>query len=181
MCTTNSLLACFFISLFSVFSLNARAQSTKFSKTDSAHVHRAQNVFVEVGAAGLFFSANYDTRFSQHRDGLGARLGVGTWTPTGKTFITVPFQLNYLAGGRSHFFEAGAGATYMHLNNPYFGNPLLGHNLKLTNSTVLPTTTIGYRYQPFNSGVNLRISFNPMLLEGTFIPFFGASAGYTFK
>jgi hypothetical protein len=181
MCTTNSLLAFFFISLFSIFSFNARAQSTKISKTDSAHVHRAQNVFIEVGAAGLFYSANYDTRFSQRRDGLGGRLGVGTWGSMGTTFITVPLQLNYLAGGRSHFFEAGAGATYLYLSDTYFGNPLIGHNPKLTNSTVLPTTTIGYRYQPFNGGLNLRVSFNPMLLEGTFIPYFGASAGYTFK
>jgi hypothetical protein len=181
MTTTNLLTTFLLISLFSIFSFNVQAQSAKVSKTDSVHVHRAQNIFVEVGAAGLFFSANYDTRFSQQRDGLGGRLGVGTWGSMGTTFITVPFQLNYLAGGRSHFFEAGAGATYLYLNDPYFGNPLVGHHTQLNNSTVLPTTTIGYRYQPFNGGLNLRVSFNPMLLEGTFIPYFGASAGYTFK
>ena len=181
MTTVNSFTVFLLISLFPIFSFNAHAQNTKAGKSDSAHVHRAQNVFIEIGAAGLFYSANYDTRFAQQRDGLGGRLGVGTWHSNGTTFITTPFQLNYLVGGRSHFFEDGAGATYLHLSEPYFGNPLIGNNPKLINSTVLPTTTIGYRYQPFNGGLNLRASFNPMLLEGTFIPYFGASAGYAFK
>ncbi|MGZ3751831.1 MAG: hypothetical protein ACXVAU_11175, partial [Mucilaginibacter sp.] len=121
------------------------------------------------------------TRFLQQREGFGGRLGVGTWSSAGTTFITVPLQLNYLVGGRSNFFEAGAGATLMSLNKPYQGNPLIGKNLRVNSTTVLPTTTIGYRYQPYKGGLNLRASINPMLLEGTFIPNFGVSAGYTFK
>jgi hypothetical protein len=181
MATKRSLTVFLFISLFSIFSINAHGQSASVSKTDSVQVHRARNVFIEVGAAGLFFSANYDTRFSQRRDGLGGRLGLGWWHAANTTFVTVPFQLNYLVGSRSHFFEAGAGATYMYVSEPYFGNPLIGHNPQVNNSTVVTTTTIGYRYQPFNGGLNLRVSFNPMLLEGTLIPDFGASVGYTFK
>lgn len=170
-----------FIFLFSFFSINSYGQTAGVRKADSVQVHRAQNVFIEVGAAGLFFSTNYDTRFSQQRDGLGGRIGAGWWHAVNTTFITVPFQLNYLVGGRSHFFEAGAGATYMYLSNPYFGNPLIGHDPKVVNSTVVATTTIGYRYQPFNHGLNLRASFNPCLLDGTFVPDFGVSVGYTFK
>jgi hypothetical protein len=181
MSTQRSFTAFLFISLFSIISFNAKAQTAKVSKTDSAQVHRAQNVFVEVGGAGLFFSANYDTRFSQQRDGLGGRLGLGWWHAVNTTFVTVPFQLNYLLGGKSHFFEAGAGATYMHLSNTYFGNPIIGNDPKVVNSTVVTTTTIGYRYQPFNGGLNLRVSFNPSLLEGIFVPNFGLSAGYTFR
>jgi hypothetical protein len=177
----NSLTVFLFVSLFSIFSFNVNGQSIKASKTDSTHVYRAQNIFIEVGAAGLFFSANYDTRFSQQRDGFGGRLGVGTWSSAGTTFITVPLQLNYLVGGRSNFFEAGAGATLMSLNKPYAGNPLTEKNLKINGSAVLPTTTMGYRYQPYNGGLNLRASVNPMLLKGTFIPYFGASIGYTFR
>lgn len=182
MTTKNSFALFLTISLFSFFTTISYGQHIKSSKADSASVHRAQNVFIELGGAGLFFSANYDSRFSQQRDGFGGRLGVGTWSASGTTFITVPFQFNYLVGGRSNFFEAGAGATYLYLSNPYPGNPLIGHNPSTVNSsTVLPTTTIGYRYQPFNGGLNLRVSVNPMLLDGTFIPYFGGSVGYTFK
>jgi hypothetical protein len=181
MSTQKSFNAFLFISLFSIFSINAHGQTASVSKTDSVQVHRAQNIFIEIGGAGLFFSANYDTRFSQQRDGFGGRLGLGWWHSANTTFITVPFQLNYLVGGRSSFFEAGAGATYMYLSNPYLANPLIGHNPQVNNSTVVGTTTIGYRYQPFNGGLNLRISFDPMLLEGTLIPDFGLSVGYTFK
>ncbi|HEY9003544.1 MAG TPA: hypothetical protein VIM89_19460 [Mucilaginibacter sp.] len=181
MSTQRSFTTFLFVSLFSIFSINAQGQTVKTGKTDSVQVHRAQNVFIEMGGAGLFFSANYDTRFSQQRDGLGGRLGLGWWHSVNTTFVTVPLQLNYLVGGRSHFFEVGAGAAYMHLTNPYFGNPIIGNNPMVVNSTVVATSTIGYRYQPFNGGLNLRASFNPSLLQGTFVPEIGLSAGYTFR
>jgi len=181
MTTNNSITAFLFVFLFSVISINAHGQTTKVSKTDSIQLHRAQSIFVELGGAGLFYSANYDTRFSQQRDGVGGRLGLGWWHSANTTFISVPFQLNYLVGGRSNFFEAGAGATYMYLSNPYFGNPIIGHNPRVVNSTIVTTSTIGYRYQPFNGGLNLRVSFNPSLLEGTFVPEIGVSVGYTFR
>lgn len=167
--------------LLFVFNYAVKAQNVPVRKIDSVGVRRAQNVFIELGAAGLFFSANYDIRFSQQRDGLGGRLGIGTWTHSGTTFVTVPLQVNYLLGGKSSFLEAGAGATLLTLNNPYPGNPLVGKHFTVPNSTVLPTATIGYRYQPFKHGINFRANFDPMLLEGAFIPYFGLSAGYTFK
>ena len=181
MSTQKSFTFFLFVSLFSFFSINYHGQTTGVRKADSLQVHRAQTVFIELGAAGLFYSINYDTRFSQQRNGLGGRLGLGWWHALNTTFVTVPFQLNYLIGARSHFFEIGAGATYMYLGSPYFGNPLVGHNLKVVNSTFVTTTTIGYRYQPFNGGLNVQASFNPSLLEGTFSPNFGLGLGYTFK
>ncbi len=170
-----------FIFSMAVFISQADAQNLSKTNSDSVSVHRAQTVFVEVGAAGLFFSANYDTRFSQRRDGFGGRIGMGAWGSVGTTFITFPFQFNYLSGGKSSFLELGAGGTILYTNNAYNENPLIGNNLKISGTYLLPTTTIGYRYQPYNGGFNFRISINPMLLEGTFIPYFGLSAGYTFK
>lgn len=181
MSTKRSITAFLFISLFSIFLINAHGQTVKASKTDSVRAHRIQNAFIEMGGAGLFFSGNYDTRFSQQRDGLGGRLGLGWWHRVNTTFITVPFQFNYLVGGKSNFFEVGAGATYMYLSNTYFRNPIIGNNPMVVNTTVVATSTIGYRYQPFKGGLNLRASFNPSLLQGTFVPEIGLSAGYTFR
>jgi len=175
------------ISLFSIvfitliFSNIVKAQSGAITKTDSAKTERPENIYAEAGSAGLFFSLNYDTRFSNQRDGLGGRIGIGTWSSGGSTFVTAPLQLNYLLGAKSNFLELGAGATLLTTSGNYYGNPLLGGHFFHLGNTVLPTTTIGYRHQPTHNGINFGISFNPMLLEGTFVPYFGGSLGYTFR
>lgn len=168
-----------FISL--MFHTIAGAQSVKIAKADTAETERPENVYFEIGAAGLFFSLNYDARFTAERNGPGGRLGIGTWKSGNTTFVTVPFQFNYLIGGRSNFLELGAGATLLALNGTYGGNPLLNYHETNLSTTVLPTTTIGYRHQPYHSGIDFGVSFNPMLLDGAFIPYFGASLGYTFR
>jgi hypothetical protein len=168
-----------FISL--IFSNIAGAQSVTMVKADTAKTERPENIYFELGSAGLFYSLNYDTRFSVERNGLGGRLGIGTWKSGSTTFVTVPFQLNYLIGSRSNFLELGAGATLLALNGTYGRNPLLGNRETIVGTTVLPTTTIGYRHQPYHGGIDFGVSFNPMLLDGTFIPYFGASLGYTFR
>jgi hypothetical protein len=177
---TDKLTALFLTVFISLIFNIARAQSVTMAKADTAKTERPENIYFELGSAGLFFSLNYDTRFTNERNGLGGRLGIGTWKSAGTTFVTVPFQLNYLIGRRSDFLELGAGATLLALNGTYYGDPLLGNHLTVS-STVLPTTTIGYRHQPHHHGVDFGVSINPMLLEGTFIPYFGASLGYTFK
>jgi hypothetical protein len=172
------LLLTFFTALLSHV---ASAQSYSSTKSDTTITHRPENIYAEIGSAGLFYSLNYDTRFGNQRNGLGVRLGFAIWSPTSTTFISVPFQLNYLIGHKSNFLELGAGATLLTANKPYYGNPLLGNHFTNISTSVLPTTTIGYRHQPFHHGVNFGVSVNPMLLNGIFIPYFGGSLGYTFK
>ncbi len=75
---------------------------------------RAKCVFGEIGGNGLLISANYDVRFARKQNGLGARAGLGYIAdPFGDADgITIPLGLNYLAGNRGHYLEAGIGATY---------------------------------------------------------------------
>lgn len=81
-----------FLALTSFFiSQKAKAQQTVDSGTG-----RAQNVFVEVLGQGLLFTANYDTRFSNKRDGIGGRVGIGYLAVDGDHVTTVPIGLNYL-------------------------------------------------------------------------------------
>ena len=84
---------------------SASSQSNSSNKTDSTR--RAQNIYIEAGAAGIFFSVNYDTRFSQQRDGLGARLGIGFPPATHYPIFSAPFQLNYLIGKKTAFWNWG--------------------------------------------------------------------------
>jgi hypothetical protein len=179
--TTNSTTLFLTVLISLIFNNIVSAQSVTTTKTDTIKTERPENVYLELGSAGLFYSLNYDTRFAAAHNGLGGRLGIGTWKAGSTTFITVPFQLNYLIGSRSNFLELGAGATLLTLNGTYNGNPLLSYHQLIVSTTVLPTTTIGYRHQPYHGGIDFGVSFNPLLLNGTFIPYFGGSLGYTFK
>ena len=136
---------------------------------------RAQNVYVELGAQGLVFTANYDTRFGNRRNGIGGRIGIGAIGGDGDSFVTVPVSLNYLLGDGKNFFEVGLGATYASLglnDDSLFGNG---------GSTVLGTMAFMYRLQPVNSGFSFRGGFTPFFNKDVFIPYyFGISLGYTF-
>ena len=157
---------------------SATAQSVVHSNADSALNARAQNVYIELGGPGLLFSANYDTRFSQRRDGLGGRIGLGFIASGGVSVVTVPVQLNYLLGKTDKYFEIGLGATYASFHT---GADFLSLNTNpVTANTVLGTMTFGYRYQPVDGGFNFRASFNPIFDSSNFVPYFGLSFGYTF-
>lgn len=153
--------------------------SDSFTITDSkskvADGKRAQNVFVEIGAQGLLFTANYDTRFSKKRNGIGGRVGFGLLGADGVTLFTLPVSLNYLLGDGKNFFEIGLGATYASLDensdSEIFGS----------GSTVIGTMAFMYRLQPVNSGFSFRGGFTPVFNSSGFIPYYaGISLGYTF-
>jgi len=145
-------------------------------KLPSGDESRAQNVFVEVGGQGLLFTANYDSRFSNRRDGLGGRVGIGYLASDGDNATTIPLSLNYLLGKGKHFFEVGLGATIIATSgndNSFFfdGN----------NSNVIGTMSFSYRVQPVDSGFAFRVGLTPIFNSDFFIPYYGGlSLGYTF-
>jgi hypothetical protein len=137
---------------------------------------RAQNVFVEIGGQGLLFTANYDTRFSNKRNGLGGRAGIGYISIDGDNVTTVPISMNYLLGQGKHFFEVGLGATFIGTSD--------GTSVILdddTEGSVLGTMSFSYRLQPVDSGFAFRAGLTPIFNSRSFIPYFaGLSLGYTF-
>jgi hypothetical protein len=156
----------------------AKAQDAAVAKNDMLKVRKAQNINLEIGGPGFFYSINYDTRFSEQRGGFGARLGFGIWTPNTQKFYTFPFQINYLIGGKRNFLELGAGVTFLVRNPPTNHLKFLSTTI---NSNVFATSTIGYRFQSLRSGINFRASLNPMYADHTFLPNFGFGVGYTFR
>ncbi|MVN20902.1 hypothetical protein [Mucilaginibacter arboris] len=157
-------------------SSQVRAQQTFDSGTG-----RAQNVFVELYGQGLLFSANYDTRFSNKRDGIGGRVGIGYFAVDGNNLTTIPIGLNYLLGKGRNFFEVGLGATY--LSAKLSGDDFFkSDNSDVTGSEIIGTMSFSYRLQPINSGFALRAGFSPIFGNGFFIPYFpNFSLGYTFS
>jgi len=149
---------------------------TSFFKPCHAQV-AAQNVFVEIGGPGLLLSANYDTRLTAQRGGIGIRAGLGYLSVDDVSLLTVPLQLNYLLGQDKQYFEVGLGGTYVNLtassDNFLFGN---------APGQFIGTATFGYRYQPLNSGFSFRANIDPVFDAHNFYPFwFGLSFGYTIK
>src|SRR5687768_5051746 len=83
-----------------------------FTFANAAKAQTAKAVYGEFGGNGLVFSANFDTRFSGEK-GIGGRAGVGYAAAGGVSIVTFPLGLNYLIGNAPHYFELGAGVTFV--------------------------------------------------------------------
>lgn len=141
---------------------------------DSVSTKRAQNVYVELLGQGLLLTANYDTRFSNKRNGIGGRIGIGYIAGGGDNVATIPIGLNYLLGKGRNFFEIGLGVTYL---SGKLKDDIFDADFK----NFVGTTSFSYRLQPINSGFSFRGGLTPIFGRGYFYPFYGLSLGYTFS
>lgn len=151
--------------------------------------NKAQSLYVEAGGPG-FISINYDTRFAKSRNAWGGRIGVGYIAIDGENILTVPLQVSYLLGQGGHYFEMGAGATYVrrsyddHTYYPwsddgYYMDPYT-HSIPAENE-VMGSLAFGYRRQPVNGGFMFRAGLSPIFYDGDFIPYLPyISFGYSF-
>lgn len=129
--------------------------------------HHPQSFFVELGGNALYYSINYDRRFAKKYSFRG---GVSVVPHSFSTTVSVPVMVNYLAGRDKNFFEIGLGVSLM-------------INLS-EGSEVVPTATIGYRYQPVDKRFLFRAGFTPFfqsIYYAPFLPWLGVSFGYTLK
>ena len=175
---------CLFLILAPIFySCPASAQQSNIQAADlrmklpSGSGERVRNVFFELGGQGLQYSVNYDTRFSDRRNGFGGRLGLGYFSLKGREATTIPISLNYLLGNGQHFADFGLGATLL-LSN---GSKPDMFESSPTRSLVY-TTNISYRFQPIQKGLSLRAGVGPVFnYDFNLVFYFGLSLGYTFK
>lgn len=175
---------CIFMTLAGVIcSWSASAQPTKIHtaeiKLPSDISERAQNVFFELGGQGLQYSVNYDTRFSDRRNGFGGRAGIGFFTLKGKKIANIPLSLNYLLGKGRHFAEFGIGTSVLLSNSSE--NPAPGY-FPPAKSIVYYTTNMSYRFQPIHKGLFLQTGVGPVFnTDFELVFYFGVGIGYTFK
>jgi hypothetical protein len=146
-------------------------------KIPSGNASKVQNVFFELGGQGLQYSVNYDTRFSDRRNGFGGRIGLGYLSLKGKEATTIPVSLNYLLGKGRHFADFGLGATLLLSNG---AKPDIFEFHSPTRSIVY-TTNISYRFQPIQKGLFFRAGVGPVFNYDFILVFYlGLSLGYTF-
>lgn len=143
----------------------------------------AKSVFVELLGPGLA-SINYDMRFNKKEDGLGFRIGIGGYSvkedygygTERSGLLTIPAALNYLLSkDHRHYFEIGAGATYVSLTNKSsaFGDSQF--------SSSFGHLHFGYRLQPQDGGFTFRAGITPIFSSNGFIPYYASiSFGYKF-
>ncbi len=131
---------------------------------------RGEVIYAELGGAGLLYSVNYDTRFSQGEDKLGGRIGVAL----SDDFVVVLLHTNYLFGKGKHKLEVGAGITTFDIHSD--------------NRDVTASGALMYRFQKKDGHFLFRAGISPIYVELgeplEFVPFFlffpSVSVGYKF-
>ena len=138
----------FVFALFFLFAPNAEAQDTNA---------RSSAIYLNAFGNSITYALTYDTRFTKAKNGFGGSIGAGAFALEGDFFVSVPLQVNYLFGKKVHFFEIGAGVTYlgtnMHLMN-------FGVQNKATHN-VLGSFNFMYRIH-IPQGFFLRVGWTPL-------------------
>jgi len=133
-----------------------------------------QALYAELYGRGLIYSLNYDRRFNKKLTGFGFSAGFGALAIDGEGFIAIPLSINYLAGNKGRYFEAGAGVTFANAGT------IAINDFSSGDGVVLATATLGYRRQPVNGGLNFRAGLNFLAGGGVFIPYPYVGLGYNF-
>lgn len=172
-----------YISLFLFSSFLFQVLNAQQSDTIAA-AKSARSLFFELGGNGIFFSANYDARFSKSEKGLGYRAGIGIVPGVDfiffktSTFLTIPLGLNYLAGKGPGYFEAGLGGTFISgsagLGSLFEG---LDNNGTIHASGFGFIPSAGYRYAAIGKRFQGRIFISPIIGSGGSVFWMGLSAG----
>ncbi len=141
-----------------------------FAKAQS----KSNVVYFEVLGPGIA-SFNYDSRFSKNSKGWGYRVGIGGFGDRYENIITVPLGVNFITSGDNrNFFEVGINHTFVKADEPIF-------DFGDVSSISFSTLNFGYRKQPVKNGFVFRAAINPIIVDGSFNPFyFGIAFGYKF-
>ncbi|MDO9551282.1 MULTISPECIES: hypothetical protein [Rhodonellum] len=123
---------------------------------------KREAVFLEGLGSGILYSFNYDWRFKDQANGLGAKVGLGYTAIDGYSVTTLPFAVNYLVGRKRNFLELGLGATVLFLSRT--NSTFTSSDPRLTASGLLFNGIIGYR----------RVAQSGFLLRAGLTPFFSS-------
>ncbi|ROL58584.1 hypothetical protein D9V84_02345 [Bacteroidetes/Chlorobi group bacterium Naka2016] len=132
--------------LITIYNLNANANG---GSNKNPINYKPISLYLEIVGQGLGLSVNWDYRFDPHfavRGGYSFLLfGYG-----------VPISIYYLTDpASSHHLELGGGVTFGKFANFFSGSYI---------SFIIPSASIGYRYQPRKGGLLFRIALTPLII-----------------
>ena len=143
------------VALVSCFSQQVVSQTQEQDYSRSA-------VYAELGGQGIFYTLNFDYRFTRH---LCGRIGFTRFTledffGSDLTITGFPLMAEYLVGGGNHSLELGAGGILVQ------GTSTFRFISASSKWGLVGTTTVGYRYQPSDGGLFFRVSIPAFFTSG---------------
>ena len=166
------------------FILTLSAQRTKEMPNFDSY---RKNIYVEFLGSNLLAGVNFDMRLKKGRnDGIGFRVGLGgahlSFSEGDLGIVTLPIEFNNIVGRRHGGFETGVGILPVY--GTISGRTPDNKYVQAEGVTIAGGfLTLGYRYQPINSGFMFQVHWNPMILRGSGfnVGWFGIGVGVGFK
>jgi len=132
--------------------------------------------FLEAGGGSIFAAVNFDMRFKKDaREGLGFRAGVGNTfgifdSDIVKDVVVFPLGVNYVYGSKKSAVVVGLNTSIA----------LMKHN-NGSESPVIISPEIGYRYRPYEKGIAFHVSYVPLFntADGAMPVWLGLGIGYS--
>jgi len=167
------------------------AYSDSFNLGNPAKKTKA--IYFEFLGSGLIYSLNYEQTILKS---AGLRFGISYISSTSEEnkirMAVFPLMLSYLYGSSNHKLELGFGVDVFAGRVKLTGDRVSFKFLYADISTGVrnPVDTsgvdfalisaVGYRYQPEDSGLILRLTFTPIFDFSRITPWVGISVGYAF-
>lgn len=157
------------ITLCMMFSVLAFSQS-ELPEFKTYH----KNIYGEFFGSNILTGVNYDMRLQKGKmDGIGFRVGVGgisigdfNNSRERLGIVTFPIELNHLIGKKRSSFVTGVGVLPAYLTSNLLEEGVGDFNLKGEGLVLAGGfATMGYRYQPLNSGLMFQVNWNPIILK----------------
>ncbi|MDF2514861.1 MAG: Uncharacterized protein K0R59_157 [Sphingobacterium sp.] len=144
--------------------------------SNSNNAQGQKYVFVEAGGSSIFAAVNFDMRFKKSaREGFGLRAGVGNTlgvfdSEVVKDVVIFPAGVNYVYGSKKSSLVVGLNTSIA----------LMKHN-NGSESPVIISPEIGYRYRPYEKGIAFHVSYVPLFntADGTMPVWLGLGLGYS--
>jgi len=146
---------------------------------------RRNAIYFEFGGQGILYSINYECRIRPH---IILRAGFSSWSIKGDLFFiqiekfeytAFPLMVNYLTGVKqSSHLEVGVGMISAFTSGR--GSFLYMNSNSASESLLIATASLGYRYQPKDGGFVFRAVIAPIINNNDAILTAGFSFGIGF-
>jgi hypothetical protein len=138
------------------------------AQEDSAKIPK-NNVYIEFGGKGQFYSLNYERQIYKIKNVKGALAAAVSYQNALGGWYT-GLEHNVFIGNNIHNLEIGAGYNYIIQTDPN----------DISENTYI-NGRLGYRFQPLKRGIMVRMGYTPIFKpKANILHWVGLSFGYSF-